>query len=41
MNKCTILENKDAKIVKSKDYNYMFRKSDGFFARWGKTKEDD
>lgn len=41
MNKCAILENKDAKIVKSKGYNYMFRKSDGFFMRWGKTKEDD
>lgn len=41
MNKCVILENKEGKIVKSKDYNYMFRKSDGFFARWGRKKEDD
>ncbi len=41
MNKHMILENKDSKIVKSKDYNYIFRKSDGLFMRWGKTKEDN
>lgn len=41
MNKCVILENKEGKIVKSKDYNYMFRKSDGLFARWGGKEEDD
>jgi MoaA/NifB/PqqE/SkfB family radical SAM enzyme len=29
------------KIHRSKDYNYVFRKSDGFFARWGRTKKDD
>lgn len=36
-----ILENKKFKICKSEDYNYIFNKNNGFFARWGKTKEDD
>jgi len=30
-----------AKILQSDNYNYMFDKQSGFFARWGKTKEDD
>lgn len=34
-------EDDTCKIVKSPDYNYLFRKNDGFFARWGATKEDD
>ena len=25
----------------SENYNFMFNKADGFFARWGKTQEDD
>lgn len=29
------------KSVSSPDYNYIFNKQTGFFARWGKTKEDD
>ena len=29
------------RICKSEDYNYVFDKTNGFFARWGKTKEDD
>ena len=29
------------KVVKSKNYNYIFNYKDGFFARWGKTKKDD
>jgi len=28
-------------LFKSKDYNYYFDKSNGFFARWGKNREDD
>ena len=29
------------KCFKSPDYNFMFNMENGFFARWGKTKEDD
>ena len=29
------------KIVKTKDYNYVFRKKDGYFMRWGKTLKED
>jgi len=29
------------KVVKSEKYNYVFNNKDGFFARWGETKEDD
>jgi hypothetical protein len=29
------------KVLESKDYNYLFNASNGFFARWGKTKEED
>lgn len=29
------------RICKSDDYNYVFDKVTGYFARWGKTKEDD
>lgn len=36
-----ILENKSKKILKSEDYNFYFDKTTGFFARWGKTQEDD
>lgn len=31
----------DEKFLISKDYNYFFNKKTGFFARWGKTKDDD
>ena len=34
-------DNKKYKICKSSDYNFIFNKKTGFFARWGKTKEDD
>ena len=40
-NNKTIVETKDTKIFRSSDYNYNFNKKTGFFARWGKTKEDD
>ena len=36
-----ILETDKTKIVKSEDYNSVFNKQTGFFARWGKTKEED
>lgn len=29
------------KIYKSKNYNYLFNSANGFFARWGKTLDDD
>ena len=29
------------KVYKSKDYNYLFDGHTGFFARWGKTLQDD
>lgn len=36
-----IIEDKTTKRFISKDYNYIFDKVSGFFARWGKTKNDD
>ncbi len=36
-----LIENKKYKICKSKDYNYIFNKETGFFARWGKTFKND
>lgn len=36
-----LFEDDKAKIVKSPEYNTYFRKIDGLFLRWGKTKEDD
>jgi len=36
-----ILENEIQKRCVSKNYNYIFDKTNGFFARWGKTKEED
>lgn len=36
-----IYENENMKMVSSEKYNYMFRKSDGYFLRWGETKLDD
>jgi MoaA/NifB/PqqE/SkfB family radical SAM enzyme len=34
-------ENKKQKIFISKEYNYFFDKTNGFFARWGKTEDED
>jgi len=34
-------ERGDEKFLMSPDYKYVFNKKTGFFARWGKTKEDD
>lgn len=32
---------KEIKVLKSTDYNFIFNRKTGFFARWGKKKEDD
>ena len=34
-------ETEKLKVVKSPEYNYSFNKETGFFARWGKTLNDD
>jgi hypothetical protein len=36
-----IIENNEVKILTSPTYNYIFRKTDGYFARWGSTTKDD
>ena len=36
-----IAENEDQRILMSDGYNFIFNKKTGFFARWGKTKEED
>ena len=36
-----IIDSDKLKVLKSENYNFLFKKDDGFFARWGKTKEDD
>lgn len=36
-----LVEDEKMKILKSNNYNFLFQKSDGFFARWGKTQDDD
>ncbi len=41
LNEYEIGESKHLKFVKSPEYNYVFNSENGFFARWGKTKEDD
>lgn len=39
--KAIIIDDSKVKILKSENYNFVFKKNDGFFARWGKTEEDD
>jgi radical SAM protein with 4Fe4S-binding SPASM domain len=39
--KALIKENSEIKIIVSPKYNSFMNKKSGFFARWGKTKEDD
>lgn len=34
-------KDKDGTKLKSENYNFIFNRKDGFFARWGKTIEDD
>lgn len=41
MNTTVLLENENKKILKSENYNFVFDKNTGFFARWGKTQKDD
>jgi len=36
-----IVEDSKAKVLQSKNYNFIFNKNNGFFVRWGKTKDDD
>jgi MoaA/NifB/PqqE/SkfB family radical SAM enzyme len=36
-----VVDDGKIKILKSEKYNFLFQKSDGFFARFGKTQEDD
>ena len=36
-----IIDSPEFKVVSSESYNSIFRKSDGYFMRWGKTKEED
>jgi hypothetical protein len=40
-NNLIIRENEKYRICKSSDYNFIFNKQTGFFARWGKNKNDD
>ena len=39
--KARIKNTKESKICMSEKYNYIFRKSDGLFVRWGETREVD
>lgn len=41
MTTARVIDSRDAKAVLSPGYNYLFRKTDGFFARWGATLDDD
>jgi hypothetical protein len=36
-----LIENAKVKMIRSEDYNYNFDKKTGYFARWGKTLDDD
>ena len=36
-----VFDSVEMKLVNSPDYNSAFNKKNGFFARWGKTQEDD
>lgn len=37
----TLIDGKHLKVIRSDEYNYIFNKTNGFFARWGKDKKDD
>lgn len=41
MSNIKLIETNESKHVRSEHYNYDFNKKSGFFARWGKTKQDD
>jgi len=36
-----VFEKGNFKLLSSPDYNFIFSKQNGFFARWGKTKQDN
>ena len=36
-----IAESKTKKVLRSDNYNFIYNKETGFFARWGKTQKDD
>jgi MoaA/NifB/PqqE/SkfB family radical SAM enzyme len=36
-----IIDSENHKVLRSANYNYMFDRKTGNFARWGKTREDD
>jgi len=36
-----VVDTPKLKVLKSSNYNFLFHKQSGFFARWGTTKEDD
>ena len=40
-NNLKIVDDKKYKICSSSDYNFIFNKENGFFARWGSTKEEN
>lgn len=40
-NEAFIAEKDEMKFLRSPGYNYIFNKKTGFFARWGKTQEED
>ena len=41
MAKAVICEHMNMKTLRSNDYNFVFDKETGFFARWGQTEKDD
>lgn len=41
MKEARIIDSKGMKWIESPDYNYSFDKTNGMFARWGKTINDD
>lgn len=41
MQPCHIHNTPDGKVLSSPGYNFVFRRADGFFARWGRTFKED
>lgn len=41
MQELNLIDGKRLKIINSPEYNYIFNKTNGFFARWGATKHED
>ena len=36
-----IVETSETRVLRSENYNFVLDKKTGFFARWGKNKEDN